>query len=142
MTVTDLYQQAILDHARAAVGAGRLEDATGTATADNPLCGDRVTVDVRLDDGRIAALGHHVRGCVLCTASASILSRHGVGREAREVREAASALAAMLENDGAVPGGWPDLSIFEPVKRAKSRHQCVLLPFEAARRALEDAEAA
>ena len=55
--IDQLYQDAILNHAKAAVGQGKLETPTGSAMVDNPLCGDRVTVDIALDGDRIAAVG-------------------------------------------------------------------------------------
>ena len=136
-----LYQQAILRHAKAAVGAGRLKNATVEATVDNPLCGDRVTVSLSLDDGTITAIGHEVRGCVLCQASASVLAQHGVGLSPDEIHSVDAAFQTMIRDDGPVPEDWPDLSTFEPVRAAKSRHECVLLPFEAATKALNSAEA-
>ncbi|MEE8271063.1 MAG: iron-sulfur cluster assembly scaffold protein [Alphaproteobacteria bacterium] len=131
-----LYQSAILAHAKAAVGAGRLDQAHASATVDNPLCGDRVTVEVSLDDGRIAALAHVVRGCVLCHATASVLSSHAVGLNAAELHRIAQQFAAMIRNGGQVPAAWPVLQDFHPVRAAKSRHECVLLPFEAAEKAV------
>ena len=135
-----LYQQAILKHAKAAVGAGRLENATVEATVDNPLCGDRVTVSLTLDDGTVTAIGHVVRGCVLCEASASLLAQHGPGLTPADLHAAYDALQSMIREDGPIPEGWPDLATFEPVRAAKSRHECVLLPFEAATKALESVE--
>ena len=55
-----LYHKALVERARAAFGKGRLPDATSSATVDNPLCGDRVTLDLTVKDGRIAAIGHQV----------------------------------------------------------------------------------
>lgn len=134
-----LYHQAILEHAKSAIGAGRLEGATAEATVDNPLCGDRVTVALSLDDDTITAIGHEVRGCVLCQASASLLARHGVGLAPDAIRQAAVAFETMIRDGGPVPENWPDLATFEPVRAARSRHECVLLPFEAATRALDAA---
>jgi nitrogen fixation NifU-like protein len=138
-----LYQDAIMAHAKAAHGAGRLEQPDGTATVDNPLCGDRVTMDVALDDqGRIARLGHKVRGCVLCSAVASVLGDHADGLTAEELHRVGTAFEAMIREGEPVPEEWPDLSAFEPVRAAKSRHECVLLPFEALEQAVKDAAGA
>ncbi len=134
-----LYHQAILEHAKAAVGAGGLESATVEATVDNPLCGDRVTVALSLDDDIITGIGHEVRGCVLCQASASLLAQHGVGLSPDAIRQASLEFETMIRHGGPVPEDWPDLATFEPVRTARSRHECVLLPFEAAVRALESA---
>ena len=136
-----LYHQAILEHARAAIGAGKLEGATAEATVDNPLCGDRVTVSLSLNDGVVTAVGHDVRGCVLCHASASLLAQHGVGQSEDAIRAVTSSFEAMIRDGGPVPEGWPDLETFEPVRAARSRHECVLLPFRAATRALDTANA-
>ena len=135
-----LYHQAILEHAKAAVGAGGLESATVEATVDNPLCGDRVTVALSLDDDIITGIGHEVRGCVLCQASASLLALHGVGLSPRAIRQASLEFQTMIRDSGPVPAHWPDLATFEPVRAARSRHECVLLPFEAAVRALDSAK--
>ena len=136
-----LYHQAILEHAKAAIGAGKLDGATVEATVDNPLCGDRVTVSLSLDDGIVSAVGHEVRGCVLCHASASLLAQHGVGQSQDAIRAVAAEFATMIRDGGPVPEGWPELETFEPVRAARSRHECVLLPFEAATRALESSKA-
>ena len=135
----DLYQEAILGHARSELRAGRIADPDATATADNPLCGDRVTLDVRLAGGRIADLAHHTRGCVLCKAAAAILTERAVGATGEESAAAAGELRAMLEARGPAPGGaWADLAAFAPVADHRSRQACVLLPFDALAMALTE----
>lgn len=59
----ELYQKAILGKAREASGAGTLAEPDASATVNNPVCGDRVTMEVRLSGGRVAAVAHKVRGC-------------------------------------------------------------------------------
>ena len=133
----NLYQEAILGHARSELRAGRLADPDATATADNPLCGDRVTFDVRIAAGRIADIAHHTRGCVLCKAAAAILAERAVGTTGAEAAAAADELRAMLEANGPPPAGeWADLAAFVPVADHRSRHTCVLLPFDALAMAL------
>lgn len=132
MTAEELYQEAIVRLARAASGAGRLEHPDGTATLDNPLCGDRVTVEVRLRDGRIAGLAHRARGCLLCEAAASLLGRSAPGVEPGDLAEARRLLADLWGAGAGPPAGpWKDLAAFAPVGRVPSRHGCVLLPFDA-----------
>ncbi len=136
-----LYHRAILDFARSADGAGRLESPSASALIDNPLCGDRVTVEVALAGETVTALAHRVRGCVLCQAAAGVLGRHAPGRSRTELRQAGPALAAMLREGGAVPAGWPELAMFLPVRPTRGRHDCVLLPFQALEQALRAAPA-
>ena len=76
-----LYHQAILDLARQSGGTARLEQPQASATVDNPLCGDRVTVDLDLADGRVRAVGHKVRGCLLCQAAAAVIAARAPGAD-------------------------------------------------------------
>lgn len=133
----DLYHAAIMDRARAAAGDHRLPDADATVTVDNPLCGDRVTLDVRMDGERIAAIGYRVRGCALCQASASIAGEILPGATRRAAEDAVSVLRAVLETGAKPADRWSALAIFTPVGAHKSRHGCVLLPLEALRKALD-----
>ena len=137
MSEEDLYHEALVRLARERCGAGRLEAPAGTATLDNPLCGDRVTVEVRLAGDRVAALAHRVHGCVLCEAAASLLGRGAAGRTAAEIEVARQGLEALLGRGVPIAeepiGG---LSVFAPVRAVPSRHGCVLLPFDALRAAI------
>ncbi|MBI2314332.1 MAG: iron-sulfur cluster assembly scaffold protein [Betaproteobacteria bacterium] len=134
-----LYHRQIRMLARAAYGAGRLAGADGSAMLANPLCGDQVTVDIVLRGGLIAAIGHEVKGCLLCQASASAIGREGAGWSAAEVEYFGRSLKAMLNEGAPAPEGWPALSAFSPVNGHRSRHGCVLLPFEALAAALRAA---
>ena len=130
-----LYQDRIVALAKAKTGAGKLLASTKSARRDNPLCGDRVTIDVRLDDkGHIAEIAHQVRGCLLCQASASALSLIAVGRDKAGI-EAIRHDAEKAIGREAGEAGEP-FAAFTPVKSHKSRQECVLLPFEALQEAL------
>ena len=136
----DLYQDAIVRHARAGARAGRLEGPDVSATVDNPLCGDRVTIDLKLDGERVVEIAQHTRGCVLCKASASIVAEHAIGETATSLLEVGSDLAAMLREGRPSPdGSWADLGAFKPVAQHKSRQPCVLLPFDALKQAFDEA---
>lgn len=128
--IETLYNQRIKELAAEACGAGRLEAPCASAMRDSPVCGDRVRMDVRVASGRITALGHDVKGCLLCRAAASAIGRHGVGLSAEEAEALRDRVAAMLAG-GEAPEGWADLAVFEPVRAHRSRHGCVLIPFEA-----------
>jgi nitrogen fixation protein NifU and related proteins len=130
----ELYQARIVALAKSKTGAGRLASPTKSARRDNPLCGDRVTIDVKVEDGRIAELAHQVRGCLLCQASAAALASTAVGRDAAGVAELRHDAERAI---GREAGKAHDpFDAFEPVANHKSRHDCVLLPFEALKDAL------
>jgi nitrogen fixation protein NifU and related proteins len=134
--MNDLYQDAIVAQAKAATRAGRLDPADASLTRDNPLCGDRVTIDVRLKDGRIADLAHRVRGCLLCEAAASAIGANAVGKTLADIENAEKGVHALLEGGCRAPDLWRELDNFLPVRDYASRHTCVLLPFETLRELL------
>lgn len=140
MTNDELYQRAIMERAKAPVRAGRLASPDVTATVDNPLCGDRVTVELKLDGDRIADIAHQVRGCALCQASASVMAAAAIGQTAGGIAAIRTQLRAMLSGADAPEAPWQDLGIFAPVRRYKSRHECVILPFDALSQALGQAK--
>ena len=132
----DLYQQALLDLAKAAHGAGTLPSPDGEALRDSPLCGDRVRMQVALEGGRIRAIAHDVKGCLLCRAAASLVGLHGAGLDAAGAGALRDRVAATLAGSEPPPG-WPELNLFEPVRPHRNRHGCVLLPFETLAAALD-----
>ena len=130
--IDELYQKELLRHAAAAVGHGRIEAPDATVTVDNPLCGDRVTLDLSMREGRVAQISHVVRACLLCQASASIIGAQAVGETMSGIGAIMQAVRRMLHENAPLPEDiWADLSAFTPVSAHKSRHNCVLLPFEA-----------
>jgi NifU-like protein involved in Fe-S cluster formation len=128
---TGLYQDAIKQFAQAAHGHGQLAQPSGEAKLDNPLCGDRVMMQVALADGRVATVAHETKGCLLCRAAASAIGAHVPGLDAAAIEAATTALDEMLKNGRPPPAGWPELAMFEPARAYASRHRCVLLPFRA-----------
>ena len=130
--MSELYPQAIKD--LAACEAARLAAPDASATLDNPLCGDTVSVDLTLVDGRIAALGHGVRGCLLCKAAATVAARAVVGLAVEDAAGLADRVSAMLKQGAEPPVAA--LSAFLAVRPHKSRHGCVVLPFKALAKAL------
>lgn len=131
-----LYRKELLRLAANAAGAGRLDSPDGSATAYNPACGDRVTVDIRLEDGQVTALAHETQACVLAQASAAILGAHAIGLDQATLKTLAASVAAMLSG-GALPAQpFQDFAVFDGVAAHKGRHKCVLLPLEAAMTAL------
>jgi NifU-like protein involved in Fe-S cluster formation len=131
-----IYRKEILRLAANAAGAGRLADASGSATLTNPACGDRVTVDVAMADGRITALAHHTHACVLTQASAAILGADAVGLNKDEMEELTRAVRGLLGGGGKPSAPFDTYAAFDGLVDHKARHKCVLLPLEAALEAM------
>ena len=136
----DLYQKAILEKAKAPAHAGRLAAPDVSVTVDNPLCGDRITLDVKFREQTIADVGHQVRGCALCQASASVMASAVVGQTKTAALAMQDKIKAMLGGGDPPQAPWEEMAIFTPVRRHKSRHDCVVLPFDALSQAIAQAK--
>jgi nitrogen fixation NifU-like protein len=84
--VSDMYTERLLDHYRHPRNQGRLESADLYAEEYNPLCGDRVRIELRTDEGSILEAGFTGRGCAICLGSASILTEMVKGRSLAELQ--------------------------------------------------------
>lgn len=129
----DMYTDAIMALAHKHCGHGHLEKPRAQITLDNPLCGDRVTMDINWrDTGLIVEVAHEVRGCALCLAAASLIGGGAPGRTVSDVAQATGDLSQILYGTRKEPPrSWPELAVFTPVRHHKSRFNCVLLPFQA-----------
>lgn len=127
-----LYNNVILRLAASIPHHQRLDAPDASVEKRSPVCGSRVTVDVRIDDaGRIAELGQEVRACALGQASASLMGAAAIGKSVIELETARDALAAFLAGERDDPGDWPGLDIFLPARPHKARHASIRLAFEA-----------
>jgi NifU-like protein involved in Fe-S cluster formation len=136
MTDDPLYRREVLRLAADATGAGRLPAPDATASVHNPACGDRVTVELALEDGRVTALAHTTQACVLTQASAALLAGMAPGQDRLGLATLAASVLAFL-NGAPPPAGY---GVFDGVAGHAGRHVCVLLPLQAALKALESAE--
>jgi nitrogen fixation NifU-like protein len=87
MLGNDLYREQLLDHYRNPHGWGLKEGSTVQQVGYNPLCGDRVTVQVDTDGASIQAMRFEGQGCVISQAAASLLSEHVVEKDIAEVQK-------------------------------------------------------
>lgn len=135
----DLYQQAIIELAKRAREQPRLDAPDRTVTVDNPLCGDRITIDLVVNDDTVDKIGHKTRGCLLCEASACLIADHAPGETIRTLRARAETLIGSFGDDErALDDLWPGLDTLAPARGYKSRHECVTLPFQALFKVLGD----
>lgn len=136
-----LYRKEILRLAADATGAGRLPHPCSTGRAFNPACGDRVTIDVALEDGRVTGVAHDTKACVLTQASAAILGSELLGLAREEVAALREQVVEMLKGGDAPPAPFDAFVVFDGVVPHGNRHGCVLLPLDAVLSAFDASEA-
>lgn len=138
------YRETVLRHSLEPVGFQQDIKATHSNEQYNPLCGDRVTVQFRVDGGHIAAAAFDGEACAICMASASLLCQQAAGHSIKSFKELHQQLEQSLNSaDKAGDGGkavqCAELGELTPllgVRRYPSRIKCVLLPWTAGSTAL------
>ncbi len=140
----DLYQEVILDHGRKPRHAQRLAEFDATAKGDNPMCGDRVQVWLKLaPDGTIAQAGFEARGCAISIASADLMAETVQGRGKADTRALFEAFREMARTgtcphcDGALATPMERLAPLSGVHDYPSRVKCATLPWHALIAALD-----
>ena len=140
--IDDIYSARILKLAANMPRAGRLAAPDASSEKVSKLCGSRVTVDLKLDQGRIVDFAQDVKACALGQAAAAVLGENVIGAGVDEIESARDQLAAMLKAGGPAPEGrFVDLKVLQPVKDYPARHASTLLAFEAAVEAAREAQA-
>lgn len=141
-TLEQLYSKRILALAADIPHAGRLAAPAASEKRRSPLCGSTVTVDLTLEDGRIAGFAQLVRACALGQASASVLGRAVVGADRATIERGRAALVAMLTEDGPTPPApFEELEALRPAAVYKNRHPSILLAWDATLGAIDAANA-
>jgi len=135
--LTDLYQEVILDHSKSPRNYHALKDATHSAQGLNPLCGDNVTVYVRMNGDVVEDISFEGSGCAISKASASILTDYLKGKSREEARKVFEQMRDMVTTGKKPEGDFGKLAVFAGVHKFPARVKCAILPWHAALSALD-----
>ena len=137
----DLYQEVVLDHSRRPRNFGELQGANRQAEGYNPLCGDRVTVYITLEDDIIKEVGFKGSGCAISTASASLMTETLKGKTLAEVEALFHGFHSLVTGrTQATPSqpGLGKLAVFHGVSEFPVRVKCATLAWHTLQAALEN----
>ena len=135
----DLYQEVIFDHYKRPRNMGALEQPTHHAEGHNPLCGDRVTIYLKVDDGVVKDVRFEGAGCAIATASASLMTEALKGRSLAEVEALFREFHELVTDDHAQAS--PDLGKLEVlagVREFPARVKCATLAWHTLNAALRN----
>jgi nitrogen fixation NifU-like protein len=136
--LSELYQEVILDHNRKPRNFRKMEDASHAVEGFNPLCGDHITVYVRLDGDTIQDISFEGAGCAISKASASMMTSSLKGKSAAEAEAAFGRVHEMLTSDNptADEAALGSLVVLAGVREFPTRVKCATLSWHAMRSAL------
>lgn len=86
MSNADIYHEMIIDYSRNPVNYGTIEDNDVTYHDSNPLCGDSIDIDMKIDDNKVSDIKFHGKGCAICMACSSVLTEIAKGKDIDEVK--------------------------------------------------------
>ena len=130
--LTDLYQSVILDHNRRPRNYSVLPKANRVGSGNNPMCGDQMTVYVRLEGDRIADLSFQGSGCAISKASTSLMTLHLKGKTIAEAEEIYAGVHKVVTTGQVADDDMSDLAALAGVHQFPARIKCATLGWHAA----------
>jgi nitrogen fixation NifU-like protein len=133
----DLYQELILDHSKRPRNFAAVEGATARAEGYNPLCGDKITLQLKLENDVIKEAGFQGSGCAISTASASLMTETLKGRTLAEAERLFEGFHDLLTGEKEAPEELGKLAVFSGVREYPMRVKCATLAWHTLRAALQ-----
>ena len=139
--LTDLYQEVILDHNRRPRNWGPLTDANRVAKGHNPLCGDRLTLYLKVDGGTLTGISFEGSGCAISKASASLMTDAVKGHSLTDALSLFDRVHDMLTTPIAEPVNTDavgKMAVLSGVREFPARVKCASLAWHTLKSAILD----
>jgi nitrogen fixation protein NifU and related proteins len=140
MELNDLYRDVILDHNRRPRNFGGLESADASVEGYNPMCGDHLTLRLKLADGTISDIRFEGQGCAISTASASLMTEAVKGKSRDEALQLFDRVHSLLTDDAAPSDELGKLAALSGVREYPARVKCASLCWHTLASALKAAD--
>ncbi len=142
MALDDLYRELILDHYSRPRNKGTLKDADIKMEGTNPLCGDELSIFVRLGGGKVAEVRFVGRGCSISQASASMMTEQIKGKTLAEARGLIQRFKAMMHGEEVSEDELGELTALQGVRKFPVRVKCATLSWVALEQGIDEFETA
>lgn len=134
-----LYRQVIMDHYKNPRNRGELEDGTLTVNMNNPTCGDRIQLQMRVEHGKIAAAKFAGEGCSISLASASMMTEAIRDVSVEDALKLSTIFSRMMLGEEYDPGDFDlgDIEALQGVSKFPARIKCATLAWKAMEKGVE-----
>lgn len=139
MSISDLYQEILLDHYRHPKNYGELQCVSTSVEHENPLCGDRIKLMVYVSERqKLEQIKFHGQACTICTASCSMMTQEVVGKTLGEIEQIVHEFLQVMrgEQDSSVLERHGDLAALSGVIQFPIRVKCATLSWHALEEAM------
>jgi nitrogen fixation NifU-like protein len=139
MQLDDLYRRVIMDHYKTPRNRGTFEDGGVTIDLNNPTCGDKIQLQMQVEDGKVKAAKYTGEGCSISMSSASMMTDAVKGKTLEEALELADKFSGLMKGQP-VEFEYEDIEALSGVNKFPARIKCATLAWNALRKGIEQAK--
>lgn len=136
--LSELYQEVILDHSKQPRNYRELDGASNVAKGHNPLCGDKIDIYLKVEEGIISDVSFQGSGCAISTASASMMTESLKGRSREDAEQLAAIFHGVVTGKDEDEGDLGKLAVFAGVQEFPVRVKCATLAWHTLKAALDN----
>lgn len=140
MQLDDLYRRVIMDHYKNPRNRGTFEGEAVSINLNNPTCGDKIQLQMQVEDGKVKAARFLGEGCSISLSSASMMTDAVKGKTLEEALEMAEKFSGLMKGDN-VEFEYEDLEALSGVNKFPARIKCATLAWNALRKGIEQSNA-
>jgi nitrogen fixation protein NifU and related proteins len=133
----DLYRRVIMDHYKTPRNRGELEQGSVTINLNNPTCGDRISLQLQLEDNIVRNVKFTGEGCSISMSSASMMTEAVMGKTSEEALQLADKFSALMKGEDVDFGDYEDVEALSGVNKFPARIKCATLAWNALRKGVE-----
>jgi nitrogen fixation protein NifU and related proteins len=140
MNLDDLYRRVIMDHYKNPRNRGSFEDDAMKIELNNPTCGDRITLQLKVEDGIVKDARYNGEGCSISMSSASMMTESVKGRTVEQALALAERFSQLMKGDAVEFEEYEDIEALSGVNKFPARIKCATLAWNALRKGIDDKE--
>ncbi|AWB44017.1 SUF system NifU family Fe-S cluster assembly protein [Paenibacillus sp. CAA11] len=137
MQLDDLYRRVIMDHYKNPRNRGKFDEDTLTVDLNNPTCGDKISLQLRLENGVVQDAKFTGEGCSISMSSASMMTEAVKGRSVEEALDLADRFSSLMKGESVDFDDYEDIEALSGVNKFPARIKCATLAWNALRKGIE-----
>lgn len=137
MQLDELYRRVIMDHYKNPRNRGTMDEDSVTVNLNNPTCGDRIQLQLRVEDGVVKQAKYTGEGCSISMSSASMMTDAIRGKTLEEALGLAEKFSALMQGQPVEFEEYEDLEALSGVSKFPARIKCATLAWNALRKGIE-----
>jgi len=140
MELNDLYRRVIMDHYKNPRNRGELNDESISIQLNNPTCGDRISLQLQVEEGKVINARYTGEGCSISMSSASMMTEAVKGKQLDEALELAERFSALMQGKDVEFDELEDIEALSGVNKFPARIKCATLAWNALKKGVESAK--